>query len=276
MKKIISLFLLFTAIVFSSNIDFTKIEGWKAADTVNQYDSSNLWEYINGAADLFYTYGFQNLQSCELYSANIHLVVDVYNMGTALNAFGMYKTERGNINETLSIGTEAVISSPHQSLMLKDVYYIKLNIYEGELTSEKNKTLLRSIADILPGSKNYPAEFELLPNENKIEYSEHFAKESYLGLSELNNCAYADYKVNKIDFQYFVIIPAENEKESEIWNRFSEKWKTLDLENKQILYKKIPYSGIVGITKTYKGIFGVTNCETTDQIVERFKKINSK
>jgi len=146
----------FTTCVISSEINFSQIKNWTAADTIDHYDSSNLWEYINGAADLFYTYGFQNLQSCEMSSGDVEVVVDVYNMGSRLNAFGMYKTERGSIEDKLNIGIEAVITSPHQSLMLKDIYYIKLSVYEGELTEETNKDLLQSIADILPGSNEYP------------------------------------------------------------------------------------------------------------------------
>jgi len=273
MKKLFFLLILFTVTVFSSNIDFNKIQGWTAADTVDYYDSSNLWEYINGAADLFYTFGFQNLQSREMSSGNVEVVVDIYNMGSRLNAFGMYKTERGEQKDLLNIGIEAVITSPHQSLMLKDIYYIKLNVYEGELTTEMNKNLLQSIADILPGSNEYPSELDLLPAENKLKNSENFTKESYLGLSELKNCLYADYKINEKEFQYFIIVPASEETYEDIWNKFSEKWKISEPETDQILYKKIPYSGIVGIAKTEKGIFGVTNCETKDQIADRIKNI---
>jgi hypothetical protein len=273
MKKIIFLLILFTVVVFSDEIEFSQIENWTAADTVDQYDSSNLWEYINGAADLFIVYGFQNLYSYELTSDSIEIVLDVYNMDSRLNAFGMYKTERGEIEEKLPVGIEAAITSPNQSLMLKDRYYIKLNVYEGELSPEKNKDLLQSIATNLPGSENFPPEFNLLPQDDKIKNSEHFARESYLGLSELKNCLYADYKVKDKDFQYFVIIPIEGENETVIWNRFSEKWKSIDINSHQILNKKIPYSGIVGIIKTENGIFGVTNCETTDQLIERIKII---
>jgi len=268
---VICLLLLFTSAAISTEIDFSKVEGWTAADTIDQYDSSNLWEYINGAADLFYTYGFQNLHSCEMSSGDKEVVIDVYNMGTQLNAYGMYKTERGEPNEKLEIGVEAVITSPNQSLLLKDIYYVKLNVYEGELTVEKNKDLLQSIADNLPGSTDFPAEFELLPEENKINNSEQFAKESYLGLSELTNCFYANYKTSNDEFQYFVIIPEENESLDFIWNKYSEKWKKFESKELPILYKKIPYSGIVGIIKTEKGIFGVTNSKTKSELKNRLQ-----
>ena len=274
MKNLLSIIIIsicLTVFTFSNEINFSQIKNWSSADTVDYYDASNLWEYINGAADLFYTYGFQNLQSCELSSDDVEVVVDVYNMGTRLNAFGMYKTERGEQNDLLNIGVETVITSPHQSLMLKDIFYVKLNVYEGELKEGINKDLLQSISEILPGSNKYPSEFNLLPAENKVKNSEHFAKESYLGLSELTNCLYADYKQNDKEYQYFIIIPALEATYDHIRNKFSEKWKLIESESVEVLYKKIPYSGIVGITKTKKGILGVTNCETVDQAVERFK-----
>ena len=270
---VICLLLLFTGITFSTEIDFSKIENWTAADTIDQYDSSNLWEYINGAADLFYTYGFQNLHSCEMSSGDIEVIVDVYNMGNQLNAFGMYKTERGDIKDKLYIGVEAVITSPNQSLMLKDIYYVKVNVYEDELTTEKNKLLLQSIAEVLHGSNKFPVEFELLPAENKINNSEHFSKEGYLGLSELTNCLYADYKTKDSEFQCFAKLPEADETYDDIWNKFSEKWKNSDSKEAQILYRKIPYQGLVGIIKTEKGIFGVTNSATEVELIEKLEKI---
>ncbi len=274
-KKIVSLYIitLLTSFTFSSEIDFSKIEGWTAADTIEQYDSSNLWEYINGAADLFIMYGFQYLHSCEISSGDIKAVIDVYNMGTQLNAFGMYKTERGEPNGKLEIGVEAVITSPNQSLMLKDIYYIKINVYEGSLPAEKNQDLLRSIAGILPGSIEFPVEFELLPAENKIKNTEHFAKEGFLGLSELTNCLYADYKIEDSEFQYFIVLPEADEPYDGTWKKFSEKWKNSDSKEAQILYRKIPYQGLVGIIKTEKGIFGVTNSATEVELIKRLEKM---
>jgi hypothetical protein len=273
---ILFLSILLTVAIFSSEIDFTKINDWTAADTVNQYDVSNLWEYINGAADLFVVYGFQNLQSCEMALDDIEVVVDVYNMGNKLNAFGMYKTEKGDIQERLNIGTEAVITSPNQCLMLKNIYYIKLNVYEGQLSEEKAKNLLNSIAEILPGTNNFPQEFELLPSENKTENSEHFSKESYLGLSELKNCLYADYNLNGKDFQYFVIIPEWDQTHESIWKTFLEKWKKLDNNDSLILFRKIPYKGLVGILKTAKGIVGVTNSVTELELIKNLERITQE
>jgi uncharacterized protein DUF6599 len=280
MKRFVVLLLLlifFTTITFSSEINFSQIKNWTAADTIDQYDFSNLWEYINGAADLFIMYGFQNLHSCEMSSSDIEVVVDVYNMGNRLNAFGMYKTERGDIKDKLNIGVEAVITSPNQSLMLKDIYYIKVNVYEGELSSEKNQSLLGSIAEFLPGSNEFPTEFELLPSENKIENTENFAKEGYLGLSELTNCLYAEYETkDDSNFQYFVILPETNESHESIWNNFSEKWKKLDSPNTPILFRKIPYKGMVGIIKTDTGILGVIDSNTESELEERLLKFNNK
>ena len=269
---IFCLFLLFTGNIYSTTINFGKIEGWTVADTIDQYDSSNLWEYINGAADMFYTYGFQNLHSYGMSSGDIEIVVDVYNMGTQLNAYGMYKTERGEPKEKLEIGVEAVITSPNQCLMLKNIYYVKVNVYEGQLTTELSKNLLHSISGILPGSNEFPVEFELLPAENKIKDTEHFAKEGYLGLSELTNCLYADYKIEDSEFQYFVVLPESGENYDVIWNKLAEKWKKSKSADVSILFRKIPYQGLVGIIKTEKGIFGVTDSVTEVELIKRLEK----
>ena len=197
-------------------------------------------------------------------------------MGTQLNAYGMYKTERGEPKEKLEIGVEAVITSPNQCLMLKNIYYVKVNVYEGQLTTELSKNLLHSISGILPGSNEFPVEFELLPAENKIKDTEHFAKEGYLGLSELTNCLYADYKIEDSEFQYFVVLPESGENYDVIWNKLAEKWKKSKSADVSILFRKIPYQGLVGIIKTDKGIFGITNSATKLELIKRLEEFTRK
>ncbi len=272
--KLFFILFLLISIAFSNNIDFEKMKGWTPIDSVASYDDSNLWEYINGAADQFYSYGFQELYSCEMKSESLEGVIDVYNMGSCLNAFGIYKTERGDIPEKLKIGAESVITSPMQALLFKDIYYVKVSIYEGKLDQNNGKELLNEINQILPGNSDFPQELRILPATGKIADSENFVKESYLGTSELKTVVFADYS-EKPDskFQYFTLIPEAGETSENIWQKLSEKWIKLDDEDYNILFKKIPYKGIIGIRKTDKGIFGVTDSKSENELIERLGKI---
>lgn len=254
-------------------IDFPVLKGWKSVSEVLSYNPDNLYEYIDGAADQFIAYGFQELISRDLSSDSLKVTIDIYDMGTRLNAFGLYKNERPQDERALAIGTEAYISPPYQCLLVKENFYVKVNAFEGEITAENGKPLLEAIAMALPGGAGYPEELTLLPSVGKIPDSEGFSRQAFLGLSELNNCVYAHYKDEEQDFRSFVIIPIGQETKDSIWKGLAKKWKKLDHKKFSILTNKVPYVGFNGIALTAKKIVGVTHCESESELLKRLEAV---
>ncbi|UCE08216.1 MAG: hypothetical protein JSW07_09415 [bacterium] len=268
--------ILFMIVIFISPLpatDFPNIKGWKPVSEVLSYNPDNLYEYINGAADQFIAYGFQELVTCDLSSKDLQVTIDIYDLGTRLNAFGMYKTERPRGQKILAIGTEAYVSPPYQCLLFKENYYVKVNAFEGEITNDNGRPLLEAIAKALPGEVGHPSELQLLPSTGKIPDSESFTRQAFLGLTELNNCVYANYKNGEKEFKYFVIIVTGKETKESIWKRLSEKWKKVDQGKFPVLTKKIPYTGISGTMLTDRKIIGVTDCGDESEMLKRLKAV---
>lgn len=271
--KVLNLLLMMIIISPLHAIDFPDIKGWKPVSEVLSYNPDNLYEYIDGAADQFIAYGFQELRSCDLSSESLQVTIDIYDMGTRLNAFGMYKTERPGDEQSLAIGTEAYISPPYQCLLFKENFYVKVNAFEGEITNENGKPLIETIAKALPGEVGYPKEIKLLPSVGKVPDSENFARQAFLGLSELNNCVYASYKDGEKEFKYFVIISMGQGKNETIWELLSEKWKKLENKKFPVLAKKVPYIGFNGVMLSDEKIIGVTNCADESEVLKRLEAI---
>lgn len=273
MKRIM-IFFLMMVVCPSMAGDFPKVKGWKPVGEVMTYNAGNLWEYINGAAELFLAYGFQSLRSCDLSHKDLVVTVDIYDMGTRLNAFGVYNTERPRQTKPLSIGAAGIVSPPYQCLLLKDVNYVKVNMYEGEIDEATGKALLQALAAALPGGNEYPVELKGLPEEGKKLGSEGFVKEGYLGLGELNNCVFADYEgKGDSEYQYFHMLLGPKESSKSIWEKLEAKWKATKVEDHPVLFKQIPYKGIVGVILTDKGIFGVTDSEKESEMKKRLKVV---
>ncbi len=252
--------------------DFPKVKGWKRESKVKTYNPGDLWEYINGAAELFLAYGFQSLQSCDLSQKKLVVTVDIYDMGDPLHAFGVFNTERPRDTKPLSIGMAGIVSPPYQCLLLKGTHYVKINMYEGEIDEATGKALLQALADALPGGDDVPEVLTSLPQKDKKEGSEGFVKEGYLGLSELSNCIFADYQgKGDSEFQYFRMILGAKETGQSVWDRISTKWKAKKIKDCPVLYKEIPYKGIVGIIRTDDGLFGVTDCEKEKEMQQRLE-----
>jgi hypothetical protein len=252
--------------------DFPAIHGWKSIEEVMYYNPDNLWEYINGAADQFIDYGFQTMSMGEFSAESIAVSIDIYDMGKPLHAFGVYATESRGITERFSIGAEAVIVPPSQCLMFKGKYYVKIYAFEGELSVTSGKDLLQEIASALPGTNAMPAELDLLPIKGRIEGSQGYTKVGYLGLSELKNCAYATFKeCDGQEFQYYKIIPSADETEKDILSNLGENWHKMDIDEYPVYYRTIPYQGMTGLVLTAAGIFGVTDAQDREILLQRIK-----
>lgn len=254
--------------------DFPSPEGWNPASETTVKNPDNLWEFNNGAAEQFLAYGFQLLQYRDLAMKDLGVTVEIYDMGTRLNAFGMYTTERPEKRDPLKIGAEAVILLPYQCLLLKDRYYVKVNVYEGKLTEAAGKPLLAAIAKALEGAEDMPEELGLLPAEGMIPGSHKFVREGYLGLGDLKNCVSARYKDSQSkEFQYFILIPHGDQTPGEVWEKLAEKWTLLKPDGFPILSRDIPYKGKVGVIRVDQGLLGVTGAGSEAGLLKRFEKV---
>ena len=76
--------------------------GWTAVDQEYRYGRDDLWEYINGAAELFLTYKFRELVVADFEQGDDALTVSVYDMGSPLDAYGVFETEKPAEAEALA------------------------------------------------------------------------------------------------------------------------------------------------------------------------------
>jgi hypothetical protein len=251
--------------------NFPELESWKATSEVMQYNPSNLWEYINGAADQFLDYGFRQLGVREFSADAVSVSIDIYDMGTPLNAYGIYTAERPDDYKRENAGAEAVLNLPAQCLMLKDRYYIKVYAFEGKLTRESALELLKNIEKGIAGSDKFPKEIRDLPAENKINGSERYIRESFLGLKELNNCVYAAYRDGEAEYQYFQMLKTKPDMDSTLKIQLAKKWNNTKMDDTIVYYKKIPFQGLVSIVFTKSGIWGVSHIPDMATLLRRMK-----
>jgi len=252
--------------------DYPKFQQWESLTEVVYYAPDNLWEYINGAADQFIDYGFSTVGVGEFKTEGIQFSVDIYDMGSPLNAFGVYATESKGVKNRYRIGAEAAISLPSQALMIKGNYYVKLYVFEGELQEILGKTILNDIADKLAGSMTMPPELHNLPESGRIDRSEGYTRLGFLGLSDLKNCLYADYLDKEGEkYHYFMVQPDQDQTPKDIFEKFGEGWELQKWKNYSIKIRKIPYQGMTTIILLPAGIFGVSNSTSQQVATERLK-----
>jgi hypothetical protein len=276
MKKAMTIMLTALLLLFpvvSQAEEFPEVQGWHAEGKVKVYGPDNLWEYINGAAERFVMYGFQMLRYREFSKEDLMMTTEIYDMGSPLNAFGIYSTERAEEGKRLSIGTEA-LTGPSHCLLLKDRYYIKVIMLRGLLDDESGQALLKSIEPHIKGKSGLPPELSVLPTQERVPGSEKYVTESYMGLSELKNVLFADYEDSKgNEYRVIGVMPAPGATVEEVWEKLSGKWTSAMFRERTVLYRDVPYEGKIGIIRRGEAILGVSGVSDETEMYAYLAKI---
>jgi len=256
---------------------FLTITGWSPEGEPTTYDTAGLWELINGGADVFLSYGFENVTVQKFSAGDVTVSIAVYDMGRPLNAFGIYRTEAPADETALPVGTEAVVSPPYQCLLLKDRYYVKVEAYEGDIDQATGESLVAAIADALPGEAGLPLEFTALPADRMVAGSSQYTREALFGLAELNESVHAAYTDDAgAEYQVFVLLQTDEVTADELWQKLASRWQKIDLDGEPVLYREVPYSGLVGVIRSKGGIIGVANAADEEQLLDRLGRIAAR
>jgi hypothetical protein len=239
--------------------------GWTAVDQEYRYDRDNLWEYINGAAELFLTYSFRELIVADFEQPGGAITVSVYDMGGTLDAFGVYETEKPDKAEVLAdVGAAAVLQAPYQGLLLKDRFYVKIEAGGGDVSAENLRGAMKDVAAGLPGEGGLPPQLEALPEEGRVPGSVAFAGGNFLGFEDLRSCLYADYKVADGDeYRLFVMKPSAAFLRNE-----GGKWTQSEQEGQMLFSRTVPYSGVVVLLGDEERLVGVSGLEKVKSATE--------
>ena len=105
-------------------------EGLTRTGPPRLYDKENLYEYINGHAEFFIKSGFLKLHVADYIKGGSSpeqpdAVVDIYDMGKALHAFGILADEAGDAPLDLDVGSMGFQTTQGMNF-IRDRYYIKI------------------------------------------------------------------------------------------------------------------------------------------------------
>jgi hypothetical protein len=185
---------------------FPEMGGWQQDGKPHVFSPQTLYEYINGAADLYLTYEFHDLNVAEYKGGEgAEVSVEVYRHGDSTQAFGIYSQERLANARFLDIGTQGY-QEPKVLNFVSGPYYVKINGYNTG--TEDERTLLafgRKMEKILGWKSGLPQIFSLFPREGMKKNTEQFISKNFLGYSYLHSSYTADYEVGDRKFKIFAI-----------------------------------------------------------------------
>jgi hypothetical protein len=243
-----------------------EIEPLSRSGQIRTYTRENLYEYVNGHAEYFISSGFVKLAVGE-YSINSKddpdVVIDIYDMGKSLHAFGILSDESGGNISDLHSGLTG-FKTPQGIGFIKGQYYIKISSFSSAASPE---SIIESLdSRVSAGSDPFP-EFASFPEIGQI-VTTRFVKEAYRGLDFINNVIEREYNVNDKTVQVFIL--SEHSKIiKDIIKSFLKYFNDSDItftesqENGKTVYQvSDPYEGdwvLIASPDTILGVFGAHN-----------------
>lgn len=245
---------------------------WQRAGE-HAYTPENLYNYINGAADLFIAYGFIQLAGAEYRLASEKksmVIIDIYDMGSSLNAFGVFRSKRDPQSKTLNIGAGAFATSQYVFLY-KDRYYVEIQAYpahEGDVLTAMAQTL----AGILPGQNAPPSELSYLPARNRISGTELYITGGILGHGFLDRGLVCNYLLDGAEVMAFLVFfpsPGDAGRALESYKRYlegaGEAWQELKGSGESGFVSREPYHKTVMAARKGAFIAGIADLPRPDR-----------
>ena len=210
MMRVISLMLGIILVWFSGlvakDIQFPEITGWKQSEEIQTFIPKTLYEYINGAADLYLMYDFQELKLAEYQNEKkASVTTEVYCHKTPTHAFGIYSQERLPNANYINFGAQGYVESNVLNF-LAGPYYVKISSYNtGAEDQEILLTFAKKVAENLGEKGTLPPILASFPEEGKLINSEKFIAKNFLGYSFLHSSFTSDYELAGKKFKLFII-----------------------------------------------------------------------
>ena len=170
------------------------VPGWTQDGPPRYYTTANLYEYMDGNSEGYFSYNFQNMRGVTCKRGETTFVVDISDMGDPDNAFGWFSATRDLREPSYPAGMGGQIV-PRRLIFAKGKYYVEIAANpEGDYTAPL-KQWAAALDRLVPGTSSPPAALAWFPAERQQTLK--LVPESVLGLRILKRGYVAQYDYGK-------------------------------------------------------------------------------
>jgi hypothetical protein len=216
--RVISLSILMSAAVHAAGAADRTIEdllpascaqGWVMDDRPTIYSPENLYKYIDGEAELYLPYGFEQAQTVMYVmpaDKGNGLVANIFKMGSLLDAFGIYGNYRGGGAEPAKVGADGFVEES-QVMFYQGRYFVQVTA-SGSVTQEASLFLAcaTAISKNLAGDAEKPRELGLLNVPGLVPFTERYYADGLLGYGFLGRGLTAEVMLKGVKVKAFVML----------------------------------------------------------------------
>lgn len=147
----------------------SEILPWAAREPGRQYRDQELFDYMDGGADIYFEFGFDRVL-VQAYAWGAHVIeLEIYRMSDAAAAFGMYSIKKGSGGQQLDIGREGLLSDYYLNFWKGPFLVTLVGMDSSEETLSGLKAIARAVSPRLSPDGMRPPLLALLIPDNRIE-----------------------------------------------------------------------------------------------------------
>jgi len=257
-------------------------EGWAMVEGPQIFTKKTLFEHIDGEAELFLKYGFQN-SAFAVYqnekNRENQIELDIYGLGNVVEAFGVFSRFR-NEDRPGGFGLDSFLDD-HSAFFYQGRYFVMLHAPEPnrETLRQFSKLISMQISDPSPP----PTEISYFPQKGLKPGSIQYFPEGLLGHQFLKRGFQGTY-VEKTEFKLFLAIFQNSQKANSALKNF---WDTLSKRGKvfsgsfiefetRALKGEDPYQGKVLVAQKGPYLVGVVGFEKEEDGENRLAEFMRK
>lgn len=156
------------------------IPGWQPDGEPKRYDSETLFDFMDGAADLYFTYGFQSLTVAQystgapLSDEGRALQVEIYDTASDADAYGLFTYN--SYGEPLDLGVDGELDSGYRLAFWQGRRYVQI-VARETVDDDTLRAFGQAVASLLPQGGQRPLLLDALPQEGLDPGSVRFFRE---------------------------------------------------------------------------------------------------
>ncbi len=173
------------------------IAGWQQQGSPRAYDSSNLFEYMDGNSEGYFIYNFIEMKGITCKSGESSIVIDVSEFSDPEYAYGMFTSVRDPRLSVEKIGVSGQVT-PRKLTFVKDKYFVELAANPDKDFTKELRAYTAVIEKSISGGAAIPETIGWFPREDLVgENAVRLIPESVLGLRLLKSGYVGQYGFGK-------------------------------------------------------------------------------
>jgi len=199
------------------------VTGWTASTDVQSFNHDNLYNWVDGQADSFFAYGFEQLATRRYKNTDGNQInIEVWQLATSADACGLFLSNQNG--SPIQIGSEGASSTGRRVFFWQNRYYAVITAVKP-IPDDTLLAFGKAISGALPAGGERPALLSRLPTANQVDHSQLFfheeisiqnivwlGGENILNLSQKTDAAAANYNLGGKDASLILVeYPAESE-----------------------------------------------------------------